>query len=203
MLHDQKSENTSDNSMINENAVCLQLKLLPSVNWLANVARNSELIINSNELYRKENHPNRYTIPTANGIINLSVPLFGGRNQKVKITDLKIAGDEWKRKHIHALQSSYGKSPYYLYYKDELENILLNSGTGFFELSTTTVRWLFKELLPEVSIVISECEFASPEIQVPDKKYHQVFENKFGFQTKMSAIDLLFCLGPDAKKHFI
>ncbi len=188
--------------MINENAVCLPLKLLPSVNWFANAAHKNELIIISNEFYRKENHPNRYTIPTANGIINLSVPLAGGRNQKIKFSDLKIANNDWKRKHLHAIQSAYGKSPYFLYYKDELENILLNSDSDFFDLSVTLIKWLKEQLIPKISIVISEEENSSMELNIEsEKKYHQVFENKFGFEKNMSAIDLLFCLGPDAKEY--
>ena len=207
MLHEQKFGTSSDNSMINENTVCLPLKLIPSVNWFASGVGKTELLINTNEFYRKGFHPNRYTIPAANGIINLSTPLAGGRNQKIKLSELKIAGDDWKRNHLHAIQSAYGKSAYFLYYKDELENIINDSGNSFFDLSVTAIKWLSKELIPEVAVVIAELEMTESEINLINKheadiqkKYHQVFENKFGFQKNMSAIDLLFCLGPEGKK---
>lgn len=202
MPHEQKPDYLSDNSMINENSICLPLKFLPRVNWFAGAVKKTELIISSKEFYRKENHPNRYSLLSANGVIDLSVPLAGGRNQKVNLIDLKIAGGEWKRKHLQAIQSAYGKAPYFLYYFDELENIIQQADENFFALSISLIRWLCSEMLPGVTVKIMEEETAVTPVEVSiEKKYHQVFENKFGFQKNMSAVDLLFCLGPDAKNY--
>ena len=188
--------------MINENAICLPLKFLPSTYWFASAAGKSELHISTNEFYRKENHPNRYNLLSANGVIDLGVPLAGGRNQKILLTELKIAGDEWKRKHLHAIQSCYGKAPYFLYYFDELENCIHQSDDNFFALSISLIRWLSSVLLPGVTVNISEeANAVSPAEVYIENKYHQVFENKFGFQKNMCAVDLLFCLGPDAKNY--
>lgn len=186
--------------MIIETGFSMQLKYLPSVGWFVHAMNKKELVLCSTELYRKENHPNRSSIISANGMINLNVPLAGGRNQKARMSELKISGTDWKRNHLHAIKSAYGKAPYFLYYFDELEKIIRLANDNYFELCEALVRWLTKELIPNASVFISNNEI--PHISINKftcNKYYQVFEFKFGFQEDMSAIDLLFNMGPDAK----
>lgn len=199
---EQKKYNHSDNFMINEHALALPLFYLPSISWFANAIGKHELILTSSEFYRKENHPNRCSILSANGIINLNVPFSGGRNQKARMNELKIAGDAWKRNHLYALKSAYGKAPFFLYYFDELEKIIVGVKDNYFDLCVELIRWLIKEMIPSVSIIITDREIVVAKIKSGEcNKYYQVFENKFGFQNNMSAIDLLFCLGPDANGY--
>lgn len=200
MSHIQKKNDQSDNSMINENAIALPLTYLPTVNWFAGVSE--KLIIYKYEKYRKENHPNRCKIVSANGLINLNIPLCGGRNQKTLISDLKIAGTEWKRNHINSIRSAYGKAPYFIYYFDELEKIIKESNDNYFDLCIQLIKWLKRELIPSVLLIITEEEIEIIKaVSNEGKKYYQVFENKFGFQKDVSAIDLLFCMGPEAKEY--
>ncbi|TSA49774.1 MAG: hypothetical protein D4R43_03335 [Sphingobacteriales bacterium] len=185
--------------MINEHALALPICYLPSISWFASAIGKHELILTTAEFYRKENHPNRCSIFSANGIINLNVPLSGGRNQKTRMCELKIAGDDWKRNHLYALKSAYGKAPFFLYYFDELEKIIVGAKDNYFDLCVELIRWLILEMIPSVSITISDIEIIVAKIKLGDcNKYYQVFENKFGFQNNMSAIDLLFCMGPEA-----
>ncbi|GDX53389.1 hypothetical protein LBMAG27_24360 [Bacteroidota bacterium] len=188
--------------MINEHALALPICYLPSISWFVHAIGKQELILSSAEFYRKENHPNRCSIFSANGIINLNVPLSGGRNQKTRMCELKIAGDDWKRNHLYALKSAYGKAPFFLYYFDELEKIIVGIKDNYFDLCVELIKWLIKELNLSVSIIISNIEIIVAKITSGEhSKYYQVFENKFGFQNNMSAIDLLFCLGPDANGY--
>ena len=190
--------------MIKENEFALPIKYLPRVSWFANAIEKRELILCSAEIYRRENHPNRCSIVSANGLINLSVPLAGGRNQKVMMSELKIAGNDWKRNHLQAIKSAYGKAPYFLYYFDALENCIKNSEDNYLNFCIELIKWLIHELIRPLSINVTSAEI--PVLNSPSlncKKYYQVFENKFGFQNDVCAIDLLFCMGPDANQYLI
>src|SRR5437868_1373344 len=57
---------------------------------------------------------NRYVIAGSNGLIQLSVPLTGGRNQKKNFKDVQISyNDNWPLKHWRTLESCYNKSPFF------------------------------------------------------------------------------------------
>ena len=188
--------------MINQEVIVMPVKYLPSINWFAAAGAKKTIKFLNEENYRKENHANRCSIASSNGIIQLTVPLAGGRNQKANIYDLKIAGVEWKRNHLNAIKSAYGKAPYFIYYLDQFEQIILNSNNQFSDLCLTLINWLNKEFQTENRIVASSVN--ETETVISNKKarqYHQVFENKFGFQNNLSAIDLLFSTGPDAKNY--
>src|SRR5262245_53713708 len=65
---------------------------------------------------------NRCIIAGANGLIHLSVPLEGGRDQVKPMKDLKIANNQsWQKDHWRTIASSYNRSPYFEFYKEELE----------------------------------------------------------------------------------
>lgn len=188
--------------MINENEFALPIKYLPSISWFANAIDKKELILSSSEIYRKENHPNRCSIVSANGVINLSVPLAGGRNQKVKMNDLRIAGIDWKRNHLQAIKSAYGKAPYFLYYFDEFESCIKRTGDNYLDFCMELLKWLSYELIGSATLTVTSKNIHIETIKkVNCEKYYQVFENKSGFQNDVSAIDLLFCLGPEAKQY--
>ncbi len=188
--------------MKTENAIVLPLTYLPKVSWFASASASEKLIINKYENYRKEDHSNRCRIVSANGLINLCVPLMGGRNQKGLISDLKISGTDWKRNHINSIKSAYGKAPYFIYYFDEMEKIIKESNDSYFDLCIQLIKWLKHELIPSVLLNVAEEETEIIKaISNDGKKYYQVFENKFGFQNHVSAFDLLFCMGPDAKDY--
>lgn len=186
--------------MINDELIVMPIHYLPSINWYKKTASKKTIQFSIEEIYRKENHPNRCIIFSANGPLQLNVPLLGGRNQKGKICNLKIAGNDWKRNHLNAIRSAYGKATFFIYYFDALEQIILKSSDQFTDLCKSIIKWLTDELLTEIRIETHETN-EQPIIIYSNviKKYHQVFDHKFGFQSNMSAIDLLFSAGPEAR----
>jgi hypothetical protein len=65
---------------------------------------------------------NRMILAGANGLLVLSIPLEGGRNQKGIYRDIRIDhGGDWQKRHWRSLFSAYGKSPWYFQYADGLE----------------------------------------------------------------------------------
>ena len=163
--------------------------------------------------YHKGWFSNKCTIIGANGTINLSVPLLGGRNQKSLYKDVKIAYDTpWQQQHLRAIRSCYGNAPYFSYYQPIFEKILNTRFEKLFELNIHIVETLVKLLKLEVEIgflatpilpnqvIFSKKHIQeNPEFNQPTIKYPQVFEDRRGFVSNLSIIDLLMCMGPQTK----
>ncbi len=72
--------------------------------------------------YTRRDWRNRNRIKTPNGDTQwLSVPVLGGRDQLIR--DVVIdEGQAWARKHLEALRHSYGKTPHFDRYFEELQD---------------------------------------------------------------------------------
>jgi hypothetical protein len=178
--------------------------------------KEKHIKIEQYERFKKMSFRNRCIILGANGLVSLTVPIEGGREQKALIRDVKIDNSEpWPRTHLRSLVSAYSKAPFFEYYFREIE-VLLNSNEKFlFDLNLKIISFLIKSLKINTSIELtSECrlEYSNandmrdkilPKNFQKDKehwkpKYFQVFEDKWGFQPNLSILDLLFCEGPNA-----
>ena len=64
---------------------------------------------------------NRCQIAGAEGIIQLSIPLVQGRDQKTVMKDVRIADrQDWQAQHWKTILSCYSRSPWFEFYRDEL-----------------------------------------------------------------------------------
>jgi len=176
----------------------------------------SHIKIDVYENFKKMSFRNRCRIAGANGLIELSIPLEGGRDQKRLMKDLRISyREDWQRNHWGAIFSAYGRSPWFEHFRDDLVRFyekkviyLVDWNTGIFEWTNlklgrslptdftesyqkTYDHWvdLRNEFLPKT---VAQ---KSPQ-NLP--RYHQVFEQKHGFIPNLSVLDLLCCEGPGA-----
>ena len=176
----------------------------------------SHIKIDVYENFKKMSFRNRCRIVGANGLIELSIPLEGGRDQKRVMKDLRISyREDWQRNHWGAIFSAYGRSPWFEHFRDDLIRFyakkvayLVDWNTGIFEWTNLKLgrslqtdftesyqkkyeQWvdLRDEFLPKSGVK------NSPQ-NLP--KYHQVFEQKHGFIPNLSILDLLCCEGPGA-----
>lgn len=172
------------------------------------------------ERYQKGSYRNRTSIPGANGLINLSVPLQNGRDQRSLFKDIKIAYKEnWVLQHTRALDACYKRAPFYEYYRDSLFTILASQEEYLIHLDKNLMQWVLKMMKAQLEISYSSSYQVHVEEGVRDArnvflpnqkialndvvKYAQVFEDRNGFQPNMSILDLLFCCGPSATGLFL
>jgi hypothetical protein len=67
---------------------------------------------------------NRCRIAGAEGIIDLSIPLVGGRDQKTVMKEVRILdGKGWRDRHWKTIVSCYSRSPWFDIYRDDLEGL--------------------------------------------------------------------------------
>jgi hypothetical protein len=176
---------------------------------------NRKPVIGSNLMYQKGWFGNKCSIIGANGIINLSIPLQGGRNQKAINKDVKIAYEQnWVAQHLKTIKSCYGNAPYFNHYYPIIEKLLLKKQEYLFELNIESTETILKLLKAEVrKIAISEISPSNIEVIFSKQHiqnnphfwntnihYSQVFEDRLGFVANLSIIDLLMCMGPQSRE---
>ncbi len=193
----------------------IDLQYFGCVNYYYTLFNNTNIKINEYENYQKMSFRNRCTIVGANGLINLSIPIEGGRNKKQLYKDVRIAeSTPWAQQHWRAIVTCYAKAPFFEYYKSDLENLLKSSPKFLLDFNFEILRWSEKVLRFPHSIssikskndIMAELCFSFYNKWMPNnyenetlvKPYFQVFEDRIGFKNNLSILDLIFCEGPNS-----
>ncbi len=199
--------------------VLLELFYWPPASWLT-LAKSAEVLwLEACEHYQKGSYRNRCYIAGPNGVQRLSVPLQKGKNRQMPIRDVRVAYDTpWQRAYWRTIQTAYGNAPFFEYYADEVAPFFEKHWTFLFDLNYEVVLFLWKALKVRAEIQLTE-RFTPPSSKeetlrsvldargqiawrqppiVSLRRYPQVFEERFGFQPDLSALDVLFCWGPYA-----
>jgi hypothetical protein len=164
--------------------------------------------------YQKAHHPNRMWLAGANGLISLSIPLLGGRNQKGIFRDIQIAEDgNWRRIHWRSIHDSYRKSPWFEELGWQIESFYQTPEKFLVDWNIKSMMLVQRLLKLKLDILaqtdasneqaevlkIGSNPLTSPPISYPG--YQQVFMERSGFIANLGILDLLFCKGPDAKNY--
>jgi len=212
-------------SNINYNStIIIENQYFTSINCINYLFKHSHINILLFEPYRKMSFRNRCVVAGSNGLINLSVPVENGRDQKRVYKDVRISySTDWQKQHWRTLTSCYSKSAFFEFYGPGVEKFFLKKEIFLFDLNLGILDWLktvlrFKAeimvmddelfLKEETSIVDLRDRWLPKNFQQPaedgfDKKYFQVFESRIGFQPNLSILDLLFNEGPNASTLFM
>src|SRR5688500_3069472 len=88
--------------------VISSLQPFPSINWWGRVLETDRVLWDIAEHFEKMSFRNRYAISTANGLVKLSVPLLGGRDQRSAVKDIIVSNvQDWQTQHWRTLVSAY------------------------------------------------------------------------------------------------
>lgn len=188
----------------------------PCVSYIKMLSTYKYVNLELYENYQKNSFRNRCVVAGSNGLINLSVPLLNGRDQKIPYRHLKIDNSQrWQVQHWRTITSCYQKSPFFEYYGPAIETLLNTHHELLFEFNYSILTWLKKTL--KLSCILQTTSeyhvlYADPEITDARNKwqpqhyreeqgyavspYFQMFEDRIGFQPNLSILDLLFCAGP-------
>ena len=115
------------------------------------------------------------------------------------------------------MTSAYNASPYFLYYRDEIEPFFQGNYTNLLTFNMQLTQVLLKMLKISVQLQLTEA-FLTPgttsdfRYRLSPKKsslychypgYHQVFGNSQSFYPDLSILDVLFNLGPDSRSYLL
>jgi hypothetical protein len=175
--------------------------------------KSSNIIFEQYETWQKMSFRNRCRIAGAEGPIDLSIPLAGGRDQKALVKEVRIAaGKGWQDRHWKTIVSCYSRSPWFDHHRDELEGLYRRHEKFLLDWNLLCFEWSMKALgMARLVELTDSYQKTYPPEEVLDwrgksvpgmaaeaPRYRQVFEERIGFLPDLSILDLLFCEGRNA-----
>lgn len=195
----------------------MSLTLHPSyfmdVVTLASIYKASSVVIDTNDSYVKQTYRNRCIIAGANGTLSLNIPIIHqGKGSSVAYAGIEIDHSQsWATNHLKSIGSAYRSSPYFEYYEDDLKALYAGIPLHLSDWNLNTMNWICHLLHIDTDWNQATAYTESPEATylITAKKdyretlppYMQVFQEKQGFTPHLSALDLLFNLGPSTRDY--
>ncbi len=187
---------------------------IPNIATLAVLAQQETVIIQTGAFYQKQTYRNRTQIAGANGILDLSIPIDHSlKGSKIIDDEVKIAYTEkWQNNHWNSFLSAYNSSPFFEFYRDELEEVFFKEKEKLVDYNLSILLLMMHWLEIESKIIINKKKtiynsLSNTLITTKQKtplsftKYIQVFESKSGFIPNLNALDLLSNLGPESSTY--
>jgi hypothetical protein len=187
------------------------------LNYFARLVREETILLEQHDTYSKQTFRNRCRILGPNGVHTLSIPVRRPGGNRTLYRDIRIDYDShWNRIHWKSLEAAYAASPYFEYLCDDLRPCYEERFEFLVDLNLRLLEKLLEHLALDIPLELTgsfreitgtndprsfihpkrNLGWADPRYQGPH--YHQVFQEKHGFQANLSILDLLFNTGPDS-----
>ena len=196
--------------------VVLSSAYLPNLHYFYYIFNAQTITIEGHENYQKQSFRNRTQLLSANGVLNLSIPIVKN-NSLPLITDIEICYKEnWQKNHWRAIESAYKNSPYFEFFETDLKQFYTTPSQNLFQFNLNQLQLILKLLKQPVPInyttsyqkqlnnVFDLRQTIHPKINFSDDvlvtnklntPYYQTFETKFNFIPNLSILDALFNIG--------
>lgn len=195
-------------------SVLSELNYLPPISWFILCQKANEVVFDIHGHYQKGSWRNRCYVLGPNGVLMLSVPLERGKNERRAYRDVRISNDvSWQKEHWRTLSSCYRRSAYFEYFEDDLAPIFEKKFEFLTDWNMELLRFLYKPMRYQWSLSLTDSYIPPGDMDMKDIRsfgvqdqnhqkaaevilpYHQVFSDRFPFQSNLSIIDLLFNKG--------
>lgn len=198
------------------NQVILSSHYFPCIAYFAHLLKYPDIIIDTGENFLKQSYRNRCIIYSSNGPLALSIPVVKKNRTPMKdvLIDVK---ENWKTNHWRAINSAYSSSPFFEFYCDDLKEVIFKQYSSLVNLNSALLEQICKELGITNNITISENYITIKDSELDLRstlnakqtfqgseiypRYIQIFEAKYGFQSNLSILDLLFHEGPESLNY--
>ena len=194
------------------NTVLLSSAYLPPVSFFTAINSGGDVLIEQYDNYCKQTYRNRCRIATSAGIQTLTIPVVKSTSPKQLMKDVRISDHgEWRHQHWNALESAYMNSPFFMYYQDDFRPFYEKKYEFLIDFNTELTLLILKLAGIDKPVRLTESYIRNTD-DIPDlryliepgknepqtpKEYWQVFKQKYGFIGNLSAVDLLFNMGPE------
>jgi hypothetical protein len=184
-----------------------------SIAYFKELAKYSEVFIETKENFPKQSYRNRCEIVGSNGILSLSIPTKRNNGSKTPIDEVILSKEEnWKKRHWRSITSAYQSAPFFDHYGMEVEELLFGEDINFLTFNENILKRMIQWL--DLDIKISRTiEFASIKENdyrsfIAEKNnfetkntspYIQVFPADESFSLSLSMLDAIMCEGPLAR----
>lgn len=181
---------------------------LPDIEYITRLlAAGDDYIIDCGEHYIKRSVRNRTRIMTANGVLELTVPVVNANRPQTAMHKMQIDYSKpWQHQHWVAIESAYRSSAYFDFIAERLRPFYTENYTSLVEFNlailTTLLAFLgyTKPLKTTTEYVVATendvdlrpkhrtTEFSTPH-------YFQLFSDRLPFAENLSILDLLMSEG--------
>ena len=194
--------------------ILLETHYLPCVEYFVLLSKQ-DFVIHKDETYQKQSYRNRCYIVGPNKTQLLTVPVTG-KTKRAQISDVRIDYSEnWHIGHLRSIRTAYGKAPYFEYYFEYFEQVLIRKYEFLWDLNHQMLTLCLNLL--KIDRKISDSKQSHLNLSELDNRYYGLISRKtsfldrniykeakyqqlFGsnFVPNLSIIDLLFCEGPNS-----
>ena len=185
----------------------------PSLAYVNAIHQAREITLDLHEYFVKQSIRTRSEILSANGVIQLNVPILHAESGKQTMREVKIdASKNWQTEHWRAIESAYANAPYFEHYAHDLLRIFAEMPTYVHELNGLILNWLNEALALQLKINMSNSYTGQTSTEkkqwlgrtaLVTTKYQQVFGYKTPFVENLSILDGLMNEGPLIRMRFL
>lgn len=175
------------------------------------IFKNEKLIFEVEDNFQKQTYRNRCNIYGANGKLTLNIPIIHNGKQQTK--DIRIDNSEqWQRNHFRSLAAAYNSSPFFEFYEDDLRPLYKQGHPFLLDFNIKCHEFIMTALQSKITYSKTEYYEVHPKIKdyrnlaIAKKEpnyafdsYFQVFNDKHGFISNLSILDLLFMEGTSSE----
>ncbi|MGL5957077.1 MAG: WbqC family protein [Phocaeicola sp.] len=196
----------------------LSTAYFPPTHYFAKMLNAEQIFIEAHEHFVKQTYRSRCQIATANGALNLTVPVQKTSGQKKPIRDTRIDySEDWQRQHWRTFVAAYKSSPFFEYYADDFLPFFEQKESFLFDLNLKITNCIVETLQITTPLLLTEAynkhlsieedfrNTISPKQAIKTHKqdeattYYQCFSDRNGFLPNLSILDLLFNEGNNAR----
>nr|WP_321235145.1 WbqC family protein [uncultured Psychroserpens sp.] len=196
--------------------VLLHPTYFPSIAHFVAMLQADHIIFEVCDNYQKQTYRNRASLYSANGKLDINVPVIYSQKNRQLYKDVEIFNAEnWQMQHMKSLESAYRTSPFYEFYIDDLSQLFEIEATTVMEFNLNCLNVIFEclqlpfsysktdnfELKPDGVLDARVLANSRKEIKQNFQPYAQVFDSKHGFLNNLSILDLLFNEGPNTELY--
>jgi hypothetical protein len=121
-----------------------QPQYLPWVPYFDKADQADVFVYLDNVSYQKNGVQNRNQIKSSSGAIWLTVPVRAGLGTPIR--EVRIAGAEWRKKHLRSIAENYARAAYVERFHAGLKPILERDWDRLADLDIEVIEWMLGEL---------------------------------------------------------
>lgn len=181
---------------------------LPDIEYITRLlAAGDDYIIDCGEHYIKRSVRNRTRIMTANGVLELTVPVVNANRPQTAMHKMQIDYSKpWQHQHWVAIESAYRSSAYFDFIAERLRPFYSENYTSLVEFNlailttllavlgyTTPLKTTTEYVVATENDVDLRPKHRTTEFSTPH--YFQLFSDRLPFAENLSILDLLMSEG--------
>lgn len=186
------------------------------ISQYAEIVKTDTIIFEVEDNFQKQSYRNRCYIYNSNGKQLLTIPVkHQTKDDRKKTKDTLVENNfAWQDQHFKSLQTAYRTSPFFDFLEDDIAPIFHKKYKYLIDLNIDTYLFIMDALQYEFNFKKTE-EYQPKNIEndyryLADRKhqpkkqidtYPQMFDDKHGFISNLSILDLLFMEGPNSVSY--